>query len=404
MPRSPDTVVASLADTTTAHTTADTTTADTTAPDTGAADTGAADTGALLGVDHVEFWVGNAHQAAHFYAAVMGFRRIAYAGPETGVRSHVSHVLAQGDIRFVVTGGLAADSRITDHVRRHGDGVRRVAFAVRDADAARDRATAAGATARGTMEEATNEAGSVRYGCIDAWGDAEYAFVTRRGQDGPWMPGFVPIEPGRRHGMPRVGLTGVDHIVANVPAGALGRWVEWHDRVLGLRSMAQFSADVSTERSALTSTVLANEAGTVTMPINEPARGPRRSQIEEFLDAWGGPGVQHLALATDDIVTAVAALRSRGLAFLAADGDYYARARARVGDLAASWDDLEREGIMVDRDDRGHLLQIFTEPLQDRPTLFFEIIQRMGATGFGVGNFGALFASIERAQERRGNL
>lgn len=358
----------------------------------------------LLGIDHVEFWVGNAHQAAHFYSAVMGFRRVAYAGPETGVRTHVSHVLAQGDIRFVVTGGLDADGDIADHVRRHGDGVRRVAFTVADADEARDRAAAAGATPRGTMQRLSDDHGHVEYGCIGAWGDAEYAFVSRGDHAGPWMPGFVSVEPRPDHDLPQVGLTDVDHVVANVPAGALPRWVEWHGRVLGLRPMAEFSSDVSTPRSALTSTVLANEAGTVTMPINEPATGLRRSQIDEFLHAWGGPGVQHLALATDDIVGAVSTMRSRGLAFLAAEADYWSRARARVGDLAASWEDLEREGVMVDRDDRGHLLQIFTEPIQDRPTLFFEVIQRMGATGFGVGNFGALFASMERAQERRGNL
>lgn len=358
----------------------------------------------LLGIDHIEFWVGNANQAAHFYCAVLGFTRVAYAGPETGIRTHVSHVLAQGGIHFVVTGGLDPDGDIADHVRRHGDGVKRVAFCVHDAAVARERAVAAGASPRGVVHEHFDAEGTVRHACIDALGDVEYAFVSRHDHHGAWMGGFERVEVVGGAGLAEVGLTSVDHIVANTPAGTLGQWVQWHEAVLGLRPMAEFSADVSTERTALSSTVLANRTGTVTLPINEPAPSRHRSQISEFLDAWGGAGIQHLALATDDIVAAVAELRARGLAFLSADGDYHDRARARMGDIGIDWDEVRRQDVMVDRDDRGHLLQIFTQPLQDRPTLFFEIIQRQGAVGFGVGNFGALFASMERSQEARGNL
>lgn len=358
----------------------------------------------LSGIDHVEFWVGNATQAALFYCAVMGFTRIAYAGPQTGVRTHVSHVLAQGDIRFVVTGGLDADGEIAEHVRRHGDGLRRVAFAVQDATVARDRAVAAGATPRGAILERCDDDGTVRYARIAAWPDADYGFVSRHGHRGAWMPGFVPVAASDDLDRPAVGLTSIDHVVANVPAGSLLRWVEWHERVLGLEPVAEFSQDVSTERTALSSTVLANATGTVMVPVNEPAPGRSRSQISEFLDAWGGAGIQHLALGTDDILEAVATMRSRGMAFLAAGEGYHRRARARIGDVGVDWDDIERHGVLVDQDERGHLLQLFTEPVQDRPTLFFEIIQRMGATGFGAGNFGALFASMELAQERRGNL
>lgn len=358
----------------------------------------------LLGIDHVEFWVGNANQAAHFYCAVLGFTRVAYAGPETGVSTHVSHVVAQGGIHFVVTGGLDPDGAIAEHVRTHGDGVKRIGFCVQDAVVARERAVAAGASPRGLVHAHTDAEGSVRHACIDAWEDAEYAFVSRDDHRGAWMGGFEHVEVVADACFPKVGLTSVDHIVVNTPTGTLKDWVKWHEQVLGLRPLAEFSADVSTDRTALSSTVLANHSGTVTLPINEPALGRRRSQISEFLDAWGGAGIQHLALNTDDIVAAVAALRTRGLAFLSADPAYHDRARARMGDIGIDWDEIRRQGVMVDRDDRGHLLQIFTQPLQDRPTLFFEIIQRMGATGFGAGNFGALFASMERAQEARGNL
>ncbi len=358
----------------------------------------------LRGIDHVEFWVGNATQAALFYCAVMGFTRVAYAGPETGVRTHVSHVLVQGDITFVVTGGLDPDGDIADHVRRHGDGLRRVAFSVEDAAVARDRAVARGATARGPIRERADGDGMVRYARIAAWPDADYVFVSRHDHRGAWMPGWEPVAPVAQIDRPGVGLTAIDHVVANVPEGALSRWVEWHGRILGLHPVAEFSSDVSTERTALSSTVLANATGSVMIPVNEPAPGRSRSQISEFLDAWGGAGIQHLALGTDDILTAVATMRSRGLAFLAAGEGYHQRAHERIGEMGVDWDEIERQGVLVDQDDRGHLLQLFTEPVQDRPTLFFEIIQRMGAIGFGAGNFGALFASMELAQERRGNL
>lgn len=360
----------------------------------------------LTGFDHVELWVGNARQAMAYWCRVLGFEPVAWRGPETGTTDHVSFLLAQGAIRIVVTSGLDPDSAVVRHVAVHGDGVRRVAFTVADAAVAARAAVAAGARPRGAVRVDRSAAGEVAVACIDAWGDAEYAFVSR--PHGDWfLPGFQPVDADLRAALgagPEVGLAAIDHVVVNVPTGDLASIVAWHERVLGLRPAAQFSGDVSTPRSALVSTVLTNESGAVTMPVNEPAPGPRRSQIQEFLDAWGGAGVQHMALSTPDIVTAVGHLRERGQGFLAAPADYHDTVRDRVGDLDAPWDDLRALDILVDTDRHGHLLQIFTDLLQVRPTLFLEIIQRAGARGFGAGNFGALFRSMEDAQERRGNL
>lgn len=359
----------------------------------------------LHGVDHVELWVGNARQAMGWWCRVAGFVPVAYAGPETGRRDRVSWVVRQGDITWVLTSGLDPDGVVAGHVARHGDGVRRVAFRVDDAVAARRRAVAAGAIARG--KDVTGPGDDVAVTSIAAWEDAEYTFVSRPDGEGMLLPGFTGVDhelAGALSSGPTVGLRAIDHVVVNVARGHLASLVDWHANTLGLRPREQFSVDVSTDRSALVSTVLADDAGTVILPVNEPAPGPRRSQIQEFLDAWRGPGVQHMALATDDIVATVAAMRARGMEFLPSPDGYHERVRDRVGGLDVAWDELRELDILVDRDDRGHLLQIFTGMLQDRPTLFLEIIQRVGARGFGAGNFGALFKSLEDAQERRGNL
>lgn len=359
----------------------------------------------LHGVDHVELWVGNAGQAMGWWCRVAGFVPVAYAGPETGRRGRVSWVVRQGDVTWVLTSGLDPDDVVARHVARHGDGVRRVAFRVDDAVAARRTAVAAGATARGDV--VTGQGGDVVMASIAAWEDAEYTFISRPDDEGMILPGCTGVDHELARALssgPTVGLQAIDHVVVNVASGRLADLVDWHARTLGLHPREQFSGDVSTDRSALVSTVLANDAGTVTLPANEPAPGPRRSQIQEFLDAWRGPGVQHMALATDDIVATVAAMRARGMQFLASPDGYHERVRDRVGGLDVAWDDLRELDILVDRDDRGHLLQIFTGMLQDRPTLFLEIIQRVGARGFGAGNFSALFKSLEDAQERRGNL
>ena len=319
----------------------------------------------LLGWDHIEFWVGNARAFAHYLASGFGFTVTAYAGPETGVDDRVSYLLEQGDIRFVVTAGLHEDSDVAAHARRHGDGVRDIAFAV---DGPRP--------------------------TLPAYGDTVHSFVD---------PSSHPIDRFARPG-PGIGLRTIDHVVANVEKGELNRWVDFYRRALGLDQLVHFDDDqISTEYSALMSTVLWN-GSKIVLPINEPADGLRKSQIEEYLDYYGSPGVQHIALRTDDIVESVTALRARGVRFLDVPAAYYDDARARVGLPDLPWAEVERLGILVDRDQDGYLLQIFTETIVDRPTVFFEIIQREGAKGFGAGNFKALFEAIEREQARRGNL
>ena len=358
----------------------------------------------LEGWDHVELWVGNARQAAHFFAAGLGFEVVAYGGPETGMPDRASYVLEQGDIRLVVSGALQPSSPIATHHRAHGDGVRSLALEVTDAASAYEMALSRGAVGIAGPRTDEDASGKLVTATIAAYGDTEHTFVERTAYSGTFAPGFESNRlPPRPAGAP-VGLRGFDHVVANVGLGALGCWVEFYEQVMGFDRLVHFGDDqISTEYSALMSTVVW-DGSRVVLPINEPAQGLRRSQIQEFLDFYGCPGVQHLALATDDIVATVDALRGRGMRFLDVPADYYDDAQGRLGDLDLPWDELRRLGILVDRDEDGHLLQIFTENIGDRPTLFLEIIQREGARGFGAGNFKSLFEAIEAEQARRGNL
>ncbi len=358
----------------------------------------------IKGYDAIEFWVGNAKQAAYFYRAAFGFRLTAYAGPETGAKDRASYVLEQGEIRFVVTSGIGADSEVVDHHARHGDAVRDVAFRVDDCAAVFAAAVERGATPLRDPATLHDDHGEVVVAAISVFGDTVHSFVQRNGYGGPYLPGFAAVEHDPLDAPP-VGLDVIDHVVANVEYGRMEHWARFYERILAFAPLRHFDDDdISTDDTSLMSKVLADGAGRIKIPINEPAHGRKRSQIEEYLDANEGPGMQHLALETRDIVATVQALRARGIGFLGVPPEYYSDAAARVGDVEESWSDLQDLGILVDRDDEGYLLQIFTEPLQDRPTMFYEIIQRHGATGFGLGNFRALFEAIERAQGRRGNL
>jgi len=357
----------------------------------------------LEGIDHLELWVGNARQAAAFFASTLGFDVAARAGPETGLSDRVSYVLEQGRVRVVVTGALHAESAIAEHVRTHGDGVRDIAFTVRDATAAFHAACARGAMPVRTPSLEEDEFGTVIRASIAAYGDTLHSFVERHHYQGSFAPGYEPATLPRPPG-PIVGLEDVDHVVANVEEGALEQWVDWYRRVFGLDELTHFDEDqIATGYSALRSTVVWDH-GAVVLPINEPAPGLRTSQIQEYLDYYRAPGVQHVAIHTADIVATVTALRDRGLRFLDVPPTYYDEARERLAGVELPWGALAELGILVDRDASGHLLQIFTENVTDRPTLFLEIIQRQGAGGFGEGNFKALFEAIEREQERRGNL
>jgi len=357
----------------------------------------------ILGYDALEYWVGNAKQSAYYYRAAFGFRLVAYAGPETGVRDRASYVLEQGDIRLVLTSGMDADHPAVTHHRRHGDGVRDVAFRVPDTAEAFELATERGAVPLDEPTVLEDEHGKLVIASISVFGDTIHSFVQRDDYSGVYLPGYVEVE---RDEIARpAGLRAVDHVVANVELGAMDDWGAFYQRILGFSQLRHFDDDaISTEYTALMSKVLSSGGGRIKIPINEPAVAAKRSQIDEYLDAYGGPGIQHLALATDDIVATVRELRSRGLGFLEVPREYYREAKDRVGEVDESWADLAELGILVDRDEEGYLLQIFTEPVQDRPTIFYEIIQRHGATGFGVGNFRALFEAIERAQAKRGNL
>jgi 4-hydroxyphenylpyruvate dioxygenase len=365
----------------------------------------------LRGVDHVGWWVGNARAFSAFLRSAFGFQPVAYAGPETGVSDRVTHVLVQGDIRFLVSGALSPVSPIAEHVRRHGDGVRDVCFSVDDPTAAYDMALEGGAVAERPPEVDEDEHGRLGHAAIRTYGETVHSFVDRSAYDGVFAPGFatshLAANGGSQEPTPTsagVGLRHIDHIVGNVEQGRMDDWVSFYERALGLAQFMHFGADqISTEHSALASTVLWN-GGTVVLPINEPAHGLRKSQIQEYLDYYGSAGVQHLALHTSDIVAAVRSMRNRGVRFLSVPPEYYDEARERMVGMELPWDDLSELGILVDRDPGGHLLQTFTEPLCDRPTVFFEIIQRAGAKGFGEGNFKALFQAIERAQAARGNL
>jgi 4-hydroxyphenylpyruvate dioxygenase len=359
----------------------------------------------LRGWDCVEFWVGNARAMTGFLMSAFGFRCTGYAGPETGVRDKASYVLEQGGIRLVVTGALTAGSPIAAHVRAHGDGVHDLAWLVDDADAAYAAAVARGARPVRPPWAERDEEGELRLATVATYGETQHTFVDRTRYRGPRLePGYHTDNlPPTPVGEP-VGLVAVDHVVGNVEQGRLDDWAHFYQDVMGFSQLLHFDDDqISTEYSALMSTVVWD--GTkIVMPLNEPADGRKKSQIQEYLETYDGPGVQHIALRTDDIVTTVRRLRDRGVRFMRVPDSYYDEARERVAGVDLPWDDLQRLHILVDRDHDGELLQIFTETITDRPTVFFEIIERRGARGFGEGNFKALFEAIERDQARRGNL
>ncbi|HZQ56458.1 MAG TPA: 4-hydroxyphenylpyruvate dioxygenase [Acidimicrobiales bacterium] len=359
----------------------------------------------LRGWDCVEFWVGNARAMAGFLMSAFGFRCTAYAGPETGVREKASYVLEQGDIRFVISGALTAESPIAAHVRAHGDGVHDLAWLVDDAGAAFEAAVARGAKPVRPPWVETDAEGELRLATVGTYGETQHTFVDRTRYRGSVLePGYhtdnLPPQPAGA----AVGLVAIDHVVGNVEQGRLDDWVHFYQDVLGFSQLVHFDdAQISTEYSALMSTVVWD--GTrIVMPLNEPADGRKKSQIQEYLETYDGPGVQHIALRTDDIVTTVSRLRDRGVRFMRVPDTYYDEARQRMAGAELPWEDLERLHVLVDRDHDGLLLQIFTETITDRPTVFFEIIERRGARGFGEGNFKALFEAIERDQAKRGNL
>jgi 4-hydroxyphenylpyruvate dioxygenase len=357
----------------------------------------------LHGIDHVELWVGNAAQASFYFREAFGFTEVAFAGLETGLRDRVSHVLAQGAVRLVLTGTLRSGTEIADHCVRHGDGVKVISLAVPDVDHAYREATARGAAGLAEPWSLEDEHGVVRMADVATYGDTIHRFIDRSGYDGPFLPGFAG-SPGGVESAPTL-VDGIDHIVGNVELGAMNRWVSYYEDVFGMTEMIHFSDEaISTEYSALMSKVVTSGDGRVKFPINEPAEGRRKSQIDEYLDFYEGPGAQHIALTTQDIVATVAELKRRGIRFLQTPDSYYEDVPERIGEISEELEDLRRLGILVDRDDEGYLLQVFTAPLGDRPTIFFEIIERHGARGFGEGNFKALFEAIEREQELRGNL
>jgi 4-hydroxyphenylpyruvate dioxygenase len=356
----------------------------------------------LHGIDHIEFYVSNAVQAAHFFTRALGFRETAYAGLETGVRDRVSRVVEQGRIRFVLTSPLRGRSDIARHVAEHGDGVKVVAIGVPDAEHAYRFTVERGATAVREPWEQSDEHGTVRMSTIATYGETLHTFVDRSDYGGAFLPGYGPVEGGPDEaGL----LVGIDHVVGNIELNTLDHWVSYYERIFGMTEMIHFTdRDISTEYSALMSKVMTDGKGRLKFPLNEPAEGKRKSQIEEYLEYYGGPGVQHIALATTDIVGAVTELRARGMEFLSTPETYYAELPERIGEIDEDLADLRRLGILADRDDEGYLLQIFTRNLGDRPTTFLEVIERHGARGFGEGNFKALFEAIEREQEKRGNL
>ena len=358
----------------------------------------------LNGTDYIEFYVGNAKQAAHYYASAFGFQITGYRGPETGHRAAASYLLRQGKIRFVLTTALTPDSPIARHVHEHGDGVKDIALWVDDATAAFEETTRRGGVPVREPEVLEDAHGRVVVSAIATYGDTIHSFVERSDYDGLFMPGFEAWEDEDWQPEP-VGLRYVDHCVGNVDLGDMDTYVQYYADVMGFKNLISFDdKDISTEYSALMSKVMSNGNERVKFPINEPAEGKKKSQIEEYLDFYHGPGVQHVAMATDDILGTVTALRRRGVQFLSVPTTYYDVLQDRVGTIDEPVDELAELGILVDRDPDGYLLQIFTKPVQDRPTVFYEIIQRKGARSFGAGNFKALFEAIEREQARRGNL
>jgi 4-hydroxyphenylpyruvate dioxygenase len=358
----------------------------------------------LNGTDYVEFYVGNARQAAYYYRAAFGMNLVAYRGPETGTRDRASYLVQQGKIRFVLTTALSPESEIAEHVKLHGDGVHEIALWVDDAASAYRETTKRGA--RGVLEPTVlkDEHGEVRVSAIAAYGDTLHGFIERKNYCGVFLPGFRPVDADDPVARP-VGLKYIDHMVGNVGWGQMNAWVSFYRDVMGFDLYQHFDdKDISTEYSALMSKVMSNGNGRVKFPINEPATGKRKSQIEEYLEFYHGPGVQHIAMATDDIIGTVSNLRAQGIEFLRVPTTYYDDLEERCGKIDEPVDQLADLGILVDRDDEGYMLQIFTKPVEDRPTLFYEVIQRKGSRSFGKGNFKALFEAIEREQGLRGNL
>ena len=359
----------------------------------------------IQAVDHVELWVGNAKQAAFFYEHALGFVPIAYSGLETGSRDSVAYVLAQGKIRLVLRGALGPESPIAEFCRTHGDGVKQIVLQVPDAAAAFNEAVNRGAEAALAPSRLEDSSGHTGVSAIRLYGEVRLGFVDRGQYGGVFLPGYQAVEHSEGANPRGVGIAAIDHIVGNVELGKMNRWVDWFKKVLGFEQLQHFTDEaISTEYSALMSKVMQDGSGKVKFPINEPAAGKRKSQIEEYLEYNAGPGVQHLALITGDVCATVEALKQRGLEFLTVPSTYYEDLWQRVGPIREDVKEIERLNIMVDRDDEGYLLQIFTKPIQDRPTHFLEIIQRRGSRGFGEGNFKALFEAIEREQDRRGNL
>lgn len=357
----------------------------------------------LLGTDYVEFYVGNAKQAAHYYKTAFGFQSFAYAGLETGMKDKTSYVLTQDKIKIVLTSPMDSDSPINEHLKKHGDGVKVVALWVDDATKSWEETTKRGA--KSFMEPTREEDGNgyvVRSG-IHTYGDTVHIFVERSNYNGLFLPGFKKWES--HYNPAPVGLKFIDHMVGNVGWGEMNKWVEFYAKVMGFAQLISFDdKDISTDYTALMSKVMSNGNGRIKFPINEPAEGKKKSQIEEYIDFYNGSGVQHIAVATDDIVKTVSEMKSRGVEFLYVPNTYYDDLLDRVGEIDEDIEPLKERGILVDRDDEGYLLQLFTKPQMDRPTVFFEIIQRKGAKSFGKGNFKALFESIEREQEMRGTL
>jgi len=358
----------------------------------------------LNGTDYVEFYVGNARQAAHYYRSAFGMQLIAYRGPETGTRDRSSYMVQQGKIRFMLTTPLQPEGPVADHIRLHGDGVHEIALWVDDAASAYQETTKRGA--RGVLEPTvfSDEHGEVKISAIAAYGDTIHSFIERKNYRGVFLPGFRAVEGEDTVARP-VGLKHIDHMVGNVGWNQMNAWVDFYRDVMGFQLYQHFDdQDISTEYSALMSKVMSNGNGRVKFPINEPAEGKRKSQIEEYLEFYHGPGVQHIAMATDDIISTVSKLRHQGVDFLRVPTTYYESLEQRCGKIDEPIDKLAELGILVDRDDEGYMLQIFTKPVEDRPTLFFEVIERKGSRSFGKGNFKALFEAIEREQALRGNL
>jgi 4-hydroxyphenylpyruvate dioxygenase len=357
----------------------------------------------INGTDYLEFYVGNAKQAAHYYQMAFGFQQVGYRGPETGVRDRVTYLLVQNKIRFLLTTPLSPDGPVAEHVRKHGDGVRDIALWVDDARDAYKKALERGAKSVEQPKVEKDAQGEIVRAAIAIYGDTIHSLVERRNYRGLFMPGFEARKPHYQAG--ETGLLYVDHCVGNVELGQMNVWVGFYEKVMGFKNLISFDdADISTEYSSLMSKVMSNGNEKIKFPINEPAKGKKKSQIDEYLDFYRGPGVQHLALATNDIVRTVTALHDRGVEFLSVPTSYYDELQGRVGKIDEAVDVLAKLGILVDRDPDGYLLQIFSKPVEDRPTLFYEIIQRKGARSFGKGNFKALFEAIEREQGLRGNL